>query len=179
MKRVHIFWVVLSLFFSLLTAKVSQAEVSYMKPEVFLSKIFSKGIPEPSIIWLAGETKERVKKILGHPYHKLRVKYWEEANKTVWILDEIGKEKFITTGVVINAQNQIEEMKVLTFRETRGWEVKHPFFTNQFKQTKIKPDTRLSKNIDGITGATLSVHALKAQARMALYLHENRKTQKN
>jgi hypothetical protein len=154
----------------------SHSTINYMTPEEFINKAFADSPPKPSVIWLAGDIKGNVSKILGHSYHKLRVKYWEKDQKTTWVLDEIGKEKFITTGIVINAQNEIEEVKVLTFRETRGWEVKHSFFTDQFKQVAIKPDSQLSKNIDGITGATLSVHALKVQARMALYLHENRKT---
>jgi len=40
----------------------------------------------------------------------------------------------------------------------------------------LSADGRLSHNIDGITGATLSVGAVKRIARVALVLHDNVKT---
>ncbi|MBL4653741.1 MAG: FMN-binding protein [Flavobacteriales bacterium] len=111
--------------------------------------------------------------ILNHDYVGLRARYWqgegEQAFKTVWILNEIGKEKNITVGIAINKQ-RIEEIKVLVFRESRGWEVKHDFFTRQFKQLFLGDENRLSKTIDSITGATLSVRAVEKLARIALLL---------
>ena len=64
------------------------------------------------------------------------------------------------------------QLKVLTFRESRGWEVKHTFFTRQFDNVGINQDQQLDKHIDGISGATLSVRALKKVARIALYLEQ-------
>jgi len=162
-----------------LYAPLLQADEVYLTPEAYMSKAFAGVTPKPSVLWIKGEIKETVSKILGHPYHKLRVKYWEDKGKTVWILDEIGKEKPITTGITIDAHAQIENVKVLVFRESRGWEVKHDFFTRQFNKVTKKPDTQLNKSIDGITGATLSVNALKVQARMALYLHEKTRKEQN
>ncbi len=142
-----------------------------IEPSTYIKTIFEGNPPEPKVLWLIGDIKKEVKKILGHKYHKLRVKYWKNNEKTLWILEEIGKEKYITTGVVVNNNAQIEDVSVLIFRESRGWEVKYDFFTEQFDGLRQKADTRLSEHIDAITGATLSVNALRKQARMALYLH--------
>ncbi|MDQ6983685.1 MAG: FMN-binding protein, partial [Ghiorsea sp.] len=99
--------------------------------------------------------------------------YWQgggkQAVKTVWILNEIGKEENITVGFVI-ANQRIEELKVLVFRESRGWEIKHDFFTRQFKQLFLQDDLRLNQKIDSITGATLSVRAVEKLSRIALLL---------
>jgi Na+-translocating ferredoxin:NAD+ oxidoreductase RnfG subunit len=62
---------------------------------------------------------------------------------------------------------------VLEFRESRGWEVRYPFFTDQFVEAKLDQNERLDRNIDGITGATLSVNAVTRIARIALFLHEH------
>jgi Na+-transporting NADH:ubiquinone oxidoreductase subunit NqrC len=59
---------------------------------------------------------------------------------------------------------------VLIFRESHGWEVRHDFFTDQFKGLTLDGDSNLSARIDGISGATLSVNALRNLARFALYL---------
>jgi hypothetical protein len=62
---------------------------------------------------------------------------------------------------------------VLIFRESRGWEVRHDFFTDQFKGVTLNDDRELDLPIDNISGATLSVRALTRLARLALYLHNN------
>ena len=72
-----------------------------------------------------------------------------------------------------NRKWEILEVKVLIFRESRGWEVKYPFFTDQFKGATLVSDNNLDRKIDGITGATLSVNALTKLGRIALLLHKH------
>ena len=67
--------------------------------------------------------------------------------------------------------HQIRQVSVLAFNESRGWEIKYPFFTDQFRGLSLQDDNHLSDNIDGITGATLSVNAVRAVSRWALYLN--------
>ena len=100
----------------------------------------------------------------------MRVRYWQEANDNVWILNEVGKEKPITIAVHIH-KDAIKQLKVLTFRETRGDEVRHDFYSEQFAQATLTKDKTLSQHIDGITGATLSVRATTKVARLALWLN--------
>ncbi len=115
--------------------------------------------------------RPRVNEIMGHAYRRLRVRYWRRDDRTAWILEEIGKVKPITTGVVVRA-GALERVKVLIYRETHGWEVRHPFFTDQFKGLTLGNGKRLNERIDGISGATLSVSALTRLGALALYLHE-------
>jgi hypothetical protein len=46
--------------------------------------------------------------------------------------------------------------------------VRYPFFTDQFDGATLTAKSRLDRNIDGITGATLSVGAVTRIARVAL-----------
>ena len=108
---------------------------------------------------------------MGHDLGVLRVRYWHINDSTAWILEEIGKERPITTGIVIR-QGKIELIKILIFRESRGWEVRYPFFTDQFKNVKLLETSELDKSIDGISGATLSVNAVTKLARLALTLDD-------
>lgn len=147
-----------------------QAE-TYQSPEAFLHDTFTGEVPPATLLWLTGALREQTKIILGHESAQLRVRYWQRDQRSAWILDEIGKEKPITTGIVIDA-GRIERVRVLVFRESRGWEVKYPFFTDQFQKIGLTPDFKLDKHIDGISGATLSVRALTKLARLALYLHQ-------
>ncbi len=61
---------------------------------------------------------------------------------------------------------------MLEFRESRGWEVRYPFFTRQFEDARLNGKDRLDRDIDSITGATLSVHAVTRVARVALIMHD-------
>jgi FMN-binding domain len=142
----------------------------YQTPDAFLSETFAQRIPKPKIVWLTGEVKRQVRAILNHDYASLRVRYWSRAGRSAWILDEVGKDLPITTGIVIGAKG-IERLQILEFRESRGWEVRYPFFTEQFAHAGLTSEQRLDTDIDGISGATLSVGAVERLARMALYLH--------
>lgn len=159
------------LFLTLFTSNLVFAQKIYQTSEDFLKEIFQNTVPEPRLLWLTGERQKVAEQILGHKSTALRIRYWKIGEKSAWILDEVGKDEPITTGVVIN-QDKIEQLKVLIFRESRGWEVKYPFFTDQFKEIQLKSGYNLNKTIDGISGATLSVNALQKMARFALYLHQ-------
>lgn len=147
------------------------AETIYITQEEFITQAFAdKASPQAEVLWLKEPLQDDIKAILGHPYHKLRIRYWQVQQRSAWILDEIGKERFITAGFVIQ-DNKIEQVRILVFRESRGWEVRQPFFTDQFKSATLTPDRELDIHVDNITGATLSVRAVKKIARLALYLH--------
>ncbi len=153
----------------LLLGPLAQAAVTYQTPAEFLDLAFSGKPPQPEVVWLTGERKQVVEEILGHPYAALRVRYWRKGGRSAWILEEIGKELPITVGIAVNDQ-RIEAIRVLVFRESRGWEIRHSFFTDQFRAARLNDDKQLDRHIDGISGATLSVRAMKKLARLALYL---------
>jgi hypothetical protein len=144
---------------------------TYQSPEDFLDEVFAAGVPQPEVVWLTGSVRDAAADILGHNPAQMRLRYWRVGPRTAWILEEIGKEKPITTGIVINA-DRIELVRVLIFRESRGWEIRHSFFTDQFKQAGLSSDRKVDARIDGISGATLSVRALTNLARLALFLHQ-------
>ena len=149
----------------------SSYATEYQSKEDFLKEVFSTTPPKAKILWLKKNLQKQVSRILQHKPGFLRTRYWQTAEQTVWIIDEIGKTKPITTAIVIK-DKKIVLLKVLAFRESRGWEVKHDFFTDQFKQNSLTSDLSLTQPIDGISGATLSVRALAKVAKLAL-LFEN------
>lgn len=149
----------------------------YQEPDAFIAEVFADNPPQTEVIWPNKELKAQIKGVLGHDYKSLRIRYWKQNKRTAWILDEIGKDKPITTGFVIN-QGRIERVRVLVFRESRGWEVRHAFFTDQFENAALKKGTELDRNIDNISGATLSVRAMTKLARVALLLDHAVNTQK-
>ena len=144
------------------------ADSAYQSPEEFLGEVFAGS---PPVHKLKGDVKEKAAEILGHNYPGIRIRYWGENERTAWILEEIGKTQPITVALVVD-NNGLESIRVLAFRESRGWEVRYPFFTDQFSGIRLTNDNQLDRPVDGISGATLSVRALKKLARLALYLHK-------
>ncbi len=159
----------LLLFIAVLSVGIAQADNVYQTPESFVAASFSGNVPKTKIIWLTGKRKETTMRILGHRYHKLRIRYWQEKMRTVWILEETGKKQFITTGVIVD-HGTLTQLKILVFRESRGSEIHYPFFTDQFKGMNLEQTQHIDRHIDGISGATLSVRAMKKLATLALYL---------
>ena len=143
----------------------------YQSNADFLSQTFNNNVPKPRLLWMSGRLKIKSERILQHKIGFLRTRYWRNKTQSVWILNEIGKTKAITIAVVIKDE-KIAQLNVLEFRESRGWEVKHDFFTKQFKQKHLTEDLQLSEPIDGISGATLSVRALTKVAQLALLFNQ-------
>lgn len=141
----------------------------YQEPAAFIEEAFAGKPPASRTLWLDATMQSEIVGILGRRYPAMRIRYWSEGPRSAWVLEEIGKEEPITVGLVVN-QNRIERVKVLVFRESRGYEVRHPFFTRQFQGAGLRDSRELDRHIDGISGATLSVRALTKLARLALYL---------
>ena len=149
---------------------LSAKEDIYLEPDVFIEQSFDS-TPEAKVLWLTKETKAKIKEVFGRDYQGLRIRYWQLGNRTAWILEEIGKVKPITTGFLIE-EGKMLQMRVLIYRESHGWEVRYPFFTDQFAGLERDEDNKLNRKIDGISGATLSVNALTRLSKLALFLHE-------
>jgi len=140
----------------------------YQTPQAFVSESGGR-VDAPQFLWLNAESKSAIQQILGRNYPTLRIKYWQSADATLWVLDDIGKDEYITLGFIIRNQS-IERSKVLIFRESRGWEIKFPSFAQRVAGARLTDQLLLDRKVDGITGATLSVQAYERMARLALFL---------
>jgi FMN-binding protein len=144
----------------------ARAEV-YQAPDAFVAEVFGRA-PAPKVLWLTPDVQAQARAILGHPPAQLRQRYWADAHRSVWVLEEIGKEEPITAGFVV-VDGRIDHVRVLVYRESRGGEVRQPAFVKQFRDAALAKGDRLDREIDGIVGATLSVGAMERMARLALY----------
>lgn len=163
---------VIGVCFSWLTASLPATAASrvHQTPAEFIEETFPSGNAQPKAVWIAGDLEDEVVGVMGRTLGLLRVRYWVEGERTAWVLEEIGKVEPITVGVVVD-RGRIEKLKILVYRESRGWEVQYSFFTNQFLGAQVESgrDT-LDRGIEGISGATLSVAAVTRIARLALVL---------
>lgn len=144
----------------------AHAQEIYMTQDDFVSRHTSAKDNAKSL-WIMGGLRTVAENILDHRPYNLRQRYWQTAERTIWVLEEIGKEEPITAGFAIE-NGRIVDAQVLVFRESRGWEIHYPTFTAQFADARMTAEDRLDRSIDGISGATLSVNAMRKMARLAL-----------
>lgn len=95
-----------------------------------------------------------------------------KADGYAMILDEIGKEQFITFIVGVTPDFKVQRVALMVFRETKGWEVEDPRFTGQFRGKTLHDRLAVGIDIVGVTGATLSSRAFCRGAKKALVICE-------
>ena len=171
----HLQWIGLAL---ILASPFSLKAETYFTPQQFVDGAFGANAAKLETLWMTKEVAQQAGKILGHAPKQLRQRYWKHGLQTAWILDEIGKEEPITAGFIVES-GKIVQASILAYRESRGGEVRHANFLKQYQGVSLLPDHFLNKNIDGISGATLSVRAVGRMARLALYYDQISRVESN
>ena len=153
------------------TLPAYEVQIRHLSQPDFLQQVFGSASPQPGLLPLRGELRERVTKVLGHPYRGMRLRYWHSDEISAWLIDEKSKDMPMTVGVAVGPGG-IVDLEILVYREPRGGEVHEAFFRRQYRGMTLNDDDTLSGDVDGITGATLSVDATSRVAAMALVLHQ-------
>ncbi len=148
----------------------------FMKPSEALEKL----MPEAETVvrdqkTLTPELKKRLQEIIRK---RVRAKGYtffigmkqEKPTGYATILNMIGKERPITFMVVINPDGTVRAAEVLVYRESKGFEIRSPRFMGQFKGKTILSTLRPGRDIDVITGATLSSRSATYVVKKALAL---------
>ena len=119
---------------------------------------FKKWNP-PQEIKIYSEKKARSRFMFDHVY------IWKisESNSLVGvaILDNVlGKSLPITYLTCFNMDGQLINAHIVKYREDYGYEVGNRRWLNQFLGLNASSDYKVGKNIDGISGATISVNSV-------------------
>ncbi|MBI3991293.1 MAG: FMN-binding protein [Candidatus Omnitrophica bacterium] len=86
------------------------------------------------------------------------------------VLEEMGKIKPITFLVGIGAEGKVIGVHVLEYRDMFGSEIKRRSFLRQFKGKSAKDPIKVGRNIDAVTGATISSQAATTAVKKSLEL---------
>ncbi len=84
------------------------------------------------------------------------------------VVDEMGKIKPITFLVGIDTQGRVLGVYVLEYRDLFGSEIKRRSFLRQFLDKSGKDLLTVGRDIDAVTGATISSHAATSAVRKSL-----------
>jgi Na+-translocating ferredoxin:NAD+ oxidoreductase RnfG subunit len=89
------------------------------------------------------------------------------------IVDEVyGKHEFITYAVGLNLDGSVRQVEVLDYRETYGYEIRHPAWRRQFVGKRYGDTLKLDADIKNISGATLSCRHITDGVKRLLALYQ-------
>ena len=134
--------------------------------EEYINFAYGKDIQVKFIKW--NPTQER--KIIFEKKARLRFMFdhiyvWEITRSDtivgIAILDNVlGKSLPITFLSCFNSDGQLIKTHIVKYREDYGYEVGNKRWLNQFIGLDVNSDFIIGKNIDGISGATISVNSV-------------------
>ena len=132
---------------------------------------FKKWNP-PQEIKIYSEKKARSRFMFDHVY------VWKisESNSLVGvaILDNVlGKSLPITYLTCFNMDGQLINAHIVKYREDYGYEVGNRRWLNQFLGLDASSDYNVGINIDGISGATISVNSVSRGINRSAIIIEN------
>lgn len=108
---------------------------------------------------------------VSHPFNSHRI--WKSTKGAWFIVDEVvGKHEMITYALGIEADGRIKNIEILEYRESYGYEVAEDSWRSQFVGKNSKSDLKLNRDIQNISGATLSAKHLTDGVKRLMIMYE-------
>jgi len=142
-----------------------------------ISVLFKK-FPIPDEIKSTAEKRSQLR------FMRDQIYIWEISRNEKMIglayLDNVkGKSQPITYAVFFDSQGIVEESHIIKYREPIGGEVSNQYWLNQFFGKSWESDYKIGPDIDGISGATISVNAVTRGIHRSTIIVEYLFKQKN
>ena len=114
---------------------------------------------------------ERKVEIRSYPYLEVRPETGgDQILGVIFLLDVIGQSQPITFAVGVKPDGTLQDVQVMVYREPHGDEIRERRFRAQFAGKKLQDPLVVGKDIDAISGATISSSSAAYAARKGLAL---------
>jgi len=173
------FWLVCLLSSLGIPLLASAQEGIFLREEEAPKAVFPEGTSfDRKMIRSTEELKEKIRQRMG----KTKTSVWEDSYVTfiakkgdtilgyAVIVEEIGKHRPITFVVGVGNDRKIKDAALMVYREAYGGEVRDRRFLQQYKGKELKDPFLPYRDIQNISGATLSVEAIGRGSKKALAL---------
>lgn len=108
-------------------------------------------------LWIERESKQR---FFGSFLYKWTV-FESDTIKNIVLLDNVlGKTQPISFMVMFDTDGKIENCEIVKYREDHGGQVQDKKWLMQFQGKNYESSFVVGKDIDGISGATISTNSL-------------------
>src|SRR5438132_13097149 len=124
-------------------------------------------------IVLTDEQAKQIEKTTDVNVRQKELKVWEVAGGGWLIVDEVvGKHEFITYAIGLTAGGRVKHIEIMDYRESFGYEVRRPEWRKQFVGKAASSPLTLNKDIQNISGATLSCRHITDGVKRVLATYE-------
>lgn len=130
----------------------------------------------PATLEITPEQQKAIEQASGTRLVNRKPKAWRAvAGDTrlghVFVDQVYGKHELITYAVGITTAGQVAGVEILDYRETHGYQVRQPRWRAQFLGKDADDAVKLGRDIQNISGATLSCRHLTDGVRRLLATH--------
>lgn len=119
---------------------------------------------------LAALEKALGRRIETRTYPYLEVHTTKSVIGVIFLVDVLGQSLPITFAVGVTMDGALKDIEVMVYREPRGEEIQEGRFRKQFVGKRLTDYIVLGKDIDAISGASISSRSATYAARKALSL---------
>ena len=165
-----------SLFWSApaaLVCAVPGYATQYLTVEQAQQAIFPGASFTRADVTLSDEQKKQIEDASGVDVRNRTEQVWKVEGGGWLIVDEVlGKHEFITYALGLDAAGAVKQIEVLDYRETYGYEVRDEKWRAQFTGMTSQSAPKLGKNVQNVSGATLSCRHLTDGVRRLLVFHD-------
>lgn len=131
-------------------------------------------VPYP--VTLSAAQMQQIARLSGTAQRTAKPRVWRALRGGAalgWVIvDEvIGKHEYITYAAAISPDGHVIGVEILSYRESRGGQVRDPRWRARFRGKTLADPLRLNQDIPNISGATLSSRSVTDGVKRLLALH--------
>ena len=151
---------------------VARAE-TYLTEEQAAAVLFPGIKLEPRLMELSPVEVTLIEKGSNEKVSTPHIHTWWGPNREALIVDiVIGKHEYITYAVGISSEGKVQGIEIMDYRETFGYQIRGERWRKQFVGKTSKDAVHLDRDIQNISGATLSSNHVTNGVRRILQTYE-------
>jgi hypothetical protein len=128
----------------------------------------------PHPVTLTPEQVKAIEKDAGVRVRDKEIRAWRASGGGTFIVDQVlGKHEMIGWALGIAADGSVKQVEILDYRETYGYEIKHPKWRAQFAGKTAASKLKLDDDVKNISGATLSCRHVTDGVKRLLATYEH------
>jgi Na+-translocating ferredoxin:NAD+ oxidoreductase RnfG subunit len=159
-------------------APLARADQVYLREQDAPRALFGEGVSSArNTLELTPAELSELSRILGRKIEVRSYPYLEVSSNdpkrlvgSIFLIDVIGQNLPITFAVGVKADGSLQDIQVMVYREPHGDEIHERRFRAQFAGKKLQDPLLVGKDIDAISGATISSNSAAYAARKGLAL---------
>ncbi|MEZ0306523.1 MAG: FMN-binding protein [Ramlibacter sp.] len=136
--------------------------IDYFTAEQAQKQIFPDAqVFKPMLVKLSSAQRDQIKLMAGVRQRWEEQKVWrveKDGKLAGWFVVDnvVGKHEFITYGVGITPDGHVVGVEVMSYRETKGDQVRDAVWRKHFVGKTLADPFKLDEDVPNISGATLS-----------------------